>query len=184
MDFQSTIRHCTQCGESTNLLVPEGDDRVRHVCTNTACGHIQYINPKVVCGCLPVWEDKILLCKRSIEPRSGYLTLPAGFMELGETLEEAAVRETWEEARAKAEQLSLYRIISLPTVGQIYVLFHAIVADGIASPGPESESVQWFTESTIPWESLAFSTITSTLKDYCRDRSSQQPLTMALQAIQ
>jgi ADP-ribose pyrophosphatase YjhB (NUDIX family) len=164
-------RFCSQCGSAkVSLRIPHGDDRERHVCED--CGHIHYLNPKNVVGTIPVWEDKILLCKRAIEPRYGFWTLPAGFMEEGETLEDGAARETLEEANARVTIEQLYVTLSLPQISQVYLLFLAKLNDLDFSSGPESLDVRLFTEEEIPWDELAFRTITEALKFYFADRRS------------
>ncbi len=164
-------RFCSQCG--SNRLVrrtPDGDDHTRDVCD--ACGHIHYFNPKIVVGALPVWEDKILLCKRAIEPRYGKWTLPAGFMEENETLEEGAMRETLEEAGARIALTGLYTVISLPDISQVYMLYRADLSDLDYAAGSESLEVRLFSAEEIPWDELAFRTISLTLKHYLADRIS------------
>jgi ADP-ribose pyrophosphatase YjhB (NUDIX family) len=136
-----------------------------------ACDIIHYQNPKIVAGCLPVWDDKVLLCRRAIEPRYGLWTLPAGFMENDETTEEAAAREALEEANARLEILSLYTLISLPHVNQVYVMYRARLLDQGFSAGAESLEVRLFHEHEIPWERLAFRTIEQTLRHFFADRS-------------
>jgi len=162
------MKFCSQCGNNVEVRIPSGDNRERHVCEH--CDTIHYQNPNVVTGCLPIWEDKILLCKRAIEPRHGFWTLPAGFMENDETLEQAATRESIEEANANLEIKGLYTVISLPHVNQIYMLYLARLLDLNFSPGPESLDVKLFTEEQIPWDNLAFRTIDFTLKRYFEDR--------------
>lgn len=169
-------RFCMQCGSSkVELRVPHGDDRERHICAD--CGYIHYLNPKIVVGTLPVWEDKILLCKRAIEPRYGYWTLPAGFMEEGETVEEGAARETLEEANARVvidpSCLVPYVTLSLPQIAQVYMLFLAKLSDLDFSSGPESLEVKLFREDEIPWDQLAFRTIDETLKHFFADRKKE-----------
>lgn len=165
-------RFCMQCGSAkVELLVPHGDDRERHMCAD--CGHIHYLNPKIVVGTLPVWEDKILLCKRAIEPRYGYWTLPAGFMEEGETVEEGAARETLEEANARVvieQPVVPYVTLSLPQISQVYMLFLAKLSDLDFSSGPESLEVKLFREDEIPWDRLAFRTIDVALRHFFADR--------------
>lgn len=162
------MNFCTHCGSPLIEKVPCNDDRHRHVCP--ACDTVHYQNPKIVTGCLPVWEDSVLLCKRAIEPRSGYWTVPAGFMELDETVEQGAIRETWEEARARVEILAPYSMFNLPHVNQLYVIFRARLTRPEFRPGPESEDVRLFKEEDIPWEELAFSTVRQTLRFFFRDR--------------
>ena len=117
------MKYCNQCGNNVTVKVPQGDDRPRHVCDS--CKTIHYQNPKIVAGCLPTWGDRVLLCKRAIEPRYGFWTLPAGFMELNETTLEAAARETLEEANARVELQGLYALMNLPHVDQVYLMFRA-----------------------------------------------------------
>ena len=162
------MKFCQSCGSAVNLTIPDGDNRVRHVCT--ICGDVHYQNPKIVTGCLPVWEDKVLLCKRSIDPRYGYWTLPAGFMENEESIEQAAVRESVEEANATLENLRLYTIISLPHISQVYMMFLADLQNTDFSPGIESLETELFTEKSIPWDELAFKTIDTTLRHFFKDR--------------
>jgi ADP-ribose pyrophosphatase YjhB (NUDIX family) len=163
------VKFCSQCGSpALELRVPDGDTLPRRICT--ACGAIHYQNPKVVVGCLPVWEEKVLLCKRAIEPRLGLWTLPAGFLENGETIFAGAARETAEEARARVEIGPLYTMISLPLIDQIYVMFRARLLDLDFGAGPESLEVRLFDEDEIPWGELAFRTITRTLRNFFLDR--------------
>ena len=157
------MKHCQNCGSLVNLVVPEGDNRHRHVCAS--CGDIHYQNPKIVTGCIPEWQDKILLCKRGIEQRYGLWTLPAGFMENNETVAEGAARETMEEANARADELTLFGIFSMPYISQVYMMFHGELVSDI-SPGPESLEVGLFTRAQIPWDQLAFPVITHSLELY------------------
>lgn len=162
-------RFCMQCGSAkVQLRIPHGDDRERHVCAD--CGFIHYLNPKVVVGTVPVWGDKVLLCKRAIEPRYGLWTLPAGFMEEGETLEEGASRETLEEANARVTIEQMYSTISLPHISQVYVLFRATLLDLDFSSGSESLDVKLFREAEIPWDELAFRTVHDTLRHFFSDQ--------------
>lgn len=164
------MKFCSQCGAEIIVKVPESDDRERYVCTQ--CETIHYQNPKIVAGCIPEWEDRILLCKRAIEPRYGRWTLPAGFMELGETTLEAAVRETQEEANARVDVLDLYMVINLPHVDQVYMMFRSHLKDRDFFPGAESLEVDLFRREQIPWDELAFPTIRETLRFYYQDRES------------
>lgn len=162
------MKFCSQCGESVTQRIPEGDNRSRFVCT--VCEVIHYQNPRIIAGCLPVYEDKVLLCKRSIEPRSGYWTLPAGFLENGETTSDGALRETREEANANATIIELYTLFSLPHISQVYMFFRASLDDLDFSPGEETLETQLFSEDEIPWDELAFPVITQTLNHYFEDR--------------
>jgi ADP-ribose pyrophosphatase YjhB (NUDIX family) len=163
------MKYCSTCGSpEIALRIPDGDNLPRYVCP--ACGTIHYQNPKVVVGCLPEWDGQVLLCRRAIEPRHGLWTLPAGFLENAETIQAGAVRETLEEANARVKVDHLYTVISLPHISQIYVMFRAQLTDLDFGPGPESLEVRLFHEHEIPWEQLAFRTITRTLRSYFLDR--------------
>ncbi|MEQ1517558.1 MAG: NUDIX hydrolase [Usitatibacteraceae bacterium] len=165
------MKFCSQCGsEKIALRIPPGDDRLRAICD--ACDHIHYVNPKIVVGSIPVWGEQILLCKRAIEPRYGKWTLPAGFMEEGETLAEGATRETMEEAGARITIEQLYASYSLPEISQVYVLFLAKLNDLDYAAGIESLDVKLFHEHEIPWDEIAFATIREGLKRYFADRKS------------
>ena len=150
------------------MRIPPGDSLERAVCD--ACGHIQYQNPKMVVGCLPVYGDRILICKRAIEPRYGLWTLPAGFMENNETAAEGAAREALEEANARVEIEDLYTLYSIPHISQVYLMFRARLLDLDVSPGTESLEVKLVTEDEIPWDSLAFTMVKRTLQHYLEDR--------------
>ena len=162
------MKYCSNCSATVELLIPEGDSLPRYVCTT--CNIIHYQNPKMVVGCIPEWEDKILLCRRAIEPRLGWWTLPAGFMENNETLEQAAARETLEEANARVEIGDLYAVYSLPHISQVYVLFRARLLDLDFKPGIESLEVKLLAENEIPWEEMAFRVIHDPLKQYFKER--------------
>jgi ADP-ribose pyrophosphatase YjhB (NUDIX family) len=162
------MKYCSNCSATVELLIPEGDSLPRYVCTT--CNIIHYQNPKMVVGCIPEWEDKILLCRRAIEPRRGWWTLPAGFMENNETLEQAAARETLEEANARVEIGDLYAVYSLPHISQVYVLFRARLLDLDFKPGIESLEVKLLAENEIPWEEMAFRVIHDPLKQYFKER--------------
>ena len=148
--------------------IPDDDNRQRHVCE--ACGEIFYENPKIVAGCIPIWGDQVLLCKRAIEPRYGWWTLPAGFMENGETTVEAAARETLEEASTQVEILDLFAVFNLPQINQVYMMFKAVLPTLEFSPGSESLECKLYHEQEIPWSELAFPTITHTLEFFFSDR--------------
>lgn len=176
------MKFCSTCGSSDlSLRIPEGDTLPRYVCGN--CGTIHYQNPKIVVGCLPEWDDRILLCKRAIEPRYGLWTLPAGFLENGETLMAGAIRETLEEAHARVELRELYTVISLPQINQVYMMFRSKLLDLRFGPGAESLEVELFEESDVPWESLAFRTIARTLRNYFFDRR-RDAFTLHVSAIE
>ena len=159
---------CIKCGASVSMIVPDGDTRKRAVCDN--CGHIHYVNPRVVTGCLPVHKDQVLLCKRAIEPRYGFWTLPAGYLENGETITDGASRETMEEANANVAGLELYTVFSLPHISQIYMFFLAELKKPEFSSGEESLEVKLFSENEIPWDSLSFPVVTQTLEFFFEDR--------------
>jgi ADP-ribose pyrophosphatase YjhB (NUDIX family) len=137
-----------------------------------SCGHIQYVNPKIVVGCLPVYGERILMCKRAIEPRLGLWTLPAGFMEMGESAAEGAAREALEEANAKVQIEDLYTVYSIPRISQVYMMFLARLVDPAVSPGVESLEVRLVTEAEIPWDELAFAMVKRTLTHFLEDRKS------------
>ena len=163
------MKYCPTCGAPVELRMPQDDHRERHVCT--VCNTIHYQNPKLIVGAIPEWEDgRILLCRRAIEPRRGLWTLPAGFMENGETTTEAAARETLEEANARIEVQELYAMYNLPYIDQVQLLFRAKLLDLDFSPGVESLEVQLFSEDEVPWDTLAFRAITYTLEHYFDDR--------------
>lgn len=169
MPFEArAIKHCRVCGWPATYRVPADDNRERATCTN--CGTIHYENPINVVGTLPVWGDRVLLCKRAIEPRYGLWTLPAGFLELGETIEQGALRETDEEAGARVQLLGLYTVMNVVKVGQVHLFFRAELQDTAFDPGPESLEVQLFREEEIPWDELAFRTVRETLRRYFDDR--------------
>jgi ADP-ribose pyrophosphatase YjhB (NUDIX family) len=162
------MNFCSHCGAKVAFRVPPGDTLPRHLCD--ACGTIHYRNPLVVVGAIPVIDDRVLLCKRAIEPRSGLWTLPAGFMELGETVAEGAIRETLEEANARIEISAAFTLLSVPHVNQVHVFYRARLLDMDFSPGEESLEVALYRESEIPWEEIAFRTISTTLRHFYRDR--------------
>jgi ADP-ribose pyrophosphatase YjhB (NUDIX family) len=163
------MKFCSACGAPVELRLPQDDNRPRHVCT--VCSTVHYQNPKLIVGAIPVWEDgRILLCRRAIEPRHGLWTLPAGFMENGETTAEAAMRETEEEANARIAISDLYSMYNLPHINQVYLLFRARLLDLNFSPGTESLEVELFAEQNIPWDQLAFRAVRLTLQQYFADR--------------
>lgn len=155
---------CIQCGSPAVTLIPEGDNRHRKVCTS--CDHIHYENPKNVVGCLLEWQGKVLLCKRAIEPRHGFWTLPAGFMENGESTVEGAAREAYEEATARCDELRLFSVYNLPRISQVYLMFFGQLRDGFAQANEETLEVRLFDQSEIPWSELAFPVVVETLTRY------------------
>jgi len=162
------MNFCSNCGAKVTLRVPPGDSVPRHMCDN--CGTIHYRNPLLVVGTIPEWEGRILLCKRAIEPRLGYWTLPAGFMELGETTAQAALRETLEEARARVELGEAFTLLSVPQVNQVHLFYRARLIERKFAAGEETLEVGLFGEDEIPWDEIAFRTISTTLRYFFSDR--------------
>ena len=163
------MKFCPNCAAPIAQRVPPGDSLPRYLCD--ACGSIHYQNPKMVLGCLPEWENRLLLCRRAIEPRYGYWTLPAGFMENGESTGEGAARETLEEAGARVELIAPFSMISVPYVNQVHVFFRARLLDLDFKPGEESLEVVLFEEARVPWKDIAFRTVGLTLKHWFADRA-------------
>ena len=161
------MKFCSDCGAALVRRVPRGDTRARDICDR--CHTVHYENPKVVAGCLALWEGRVLLCRRAIEPRYGLWTLPAGFMENEETTAEAAARETLEEAKARVDIDGLYTLFNLPHISQVYMLFRARLRDLDFGPGTESLAVALFDEADLPWDTLAFPAVRETLRLYFRD---------------
>ena len=167
------VRHCRNCGTPVVHRVPDdGDTRERAVCP--ACQTIHYENPLPVVGTVPYWGDKVLLCKRNIEPRKGKWTLPAGFMELGETCGQGAARETDEEAGAKIELGPLFTVLSVPQAGQVHFFYLARLLSEQFDPGIETMEVQLCTEEEVPWDEIAFRTVSETLHRFFEDRKAGQ----------
>ncbi|WP_268799838.1 NUDIX hydrolase [Pseudomonas huanghezhanensis] len=162
------MNFCSHCGEQVIQRIPEGDSRLRYVCEH--CHTIHYQNPNIVAGSVPVWEGKVLLCRRAIEPRLGFWTLPAGFMENGESVEQAARRETVEEACATLNNMQLYTLIDVPHISQVHVFYRAELTSEDFAAGVESLEVQLFDEADIPWDELAFHTVRRTLEWFFADR--------------
>ena len=162
------LNFCSNCGAKVALRVPPGDSLPRHVCDS--CATIHYRNPLMVIGTLPVWHDQVLLCRRAIEPRYGLWTLPAGFMELGETTAQAALRETMEEAMARVELGDVYSLLSVPHVSQVHLFYRARLLDLDFAAGAETLEVALFEESQVPWNTIAFRTTAATLRHYFADR--------------
>jgi ADP-ribose pyrophosphatase YjhB (NUDIX family) len=169
---RTDIRYCRYCGTPVVRRAPghdHGDERERAVCP--ACGTIHYVNPLLVVGTIPVLDDgRVLLCQRAIEPRRGHWTLPAGFMELGETLAQGALRETLEEAGAQIEMGPLLTVISVAHVGQVHVYFRARLLSAQCDPGPETLAVRLATEAEVPWAEIAFPTVRESLRRFFADR--------------
>ena len=169
--FRTPIKHCKNCGPAVVDRIPDdGDTKERAVCPN--CAGVHYENPLNVVGTVPYFGDKILLCKRNIEPRWGKWTLPAGFMELGETLAQGAARETDEEAGAKFEMEGLFSILNVPRVGQVHMFYLAKLTSDVFAPGVETIEAKLFTEAEVPWEEISFRTVKETLQRYFADRNS------------
>lgn len=172
------MKFCTLCGHSLTLRIPASDDRERHVCDS--CGHVHYVNPRIIVCALPCFEDKVLLCKRAIEPRYGLWTLPGGFMEMGESTMEAAARETLEEAGAHIEVLELYAMYHILHIDQVHLFYRARLRDLAYTAGQESLEVRLLRESEVPWAEMAFPAVTDTLRQYFRDLPSRHfPLRLA-----
>ena len=162
------MNFCSKCGAAVELRIPPGDTLPRYVCRQ--CTTVHYQNPKLVVGALAQWEDRILLCRRAIEPRHGFWTLPAGFMENDETTAQAAARETAEEARARIEVGELYTMIDVPYISQVHLVYRARLLDLDFSAGEESLEVALLREDEIPWDQIAFRTIGMTLRYFFEDR--------------
>ena len=167
--LRSPIKHCKQCGTVVVYRLPDdGDTKERAVCAS--CNTVHYENPLNVVGTVPHWGDKVLLCKRNIEPRWGKWTLPAGFMELGETTAAGAARETDEEAGAQFEMQELLTLINVPRVGQVHLFYRARLLSDRFNPGTETIEARLFAEDEIPWDEIAFRTVKETLERYFSDR--------------
>lgn len=162
------MNYCSHCGAPVEFRVPDGDALPRHVCDR--CNTIHYQNPKLVVGAIAEWEDRILLCRRAIEPRHGYWTLPAGFMENNETTAQAAARETLEEACARIEVGDMFTLINVPHISQVHVIYRARLLDLDFAAGTESLEVALLREDEIPWKEIAFRTISLSLQHYFADR--------------
>ena len=163
------MRYCSKCGsDQIDFKVPVGDNIKRYVCS--ACDSIFYTNPNLIVGTICIKDDQILLCKRNIEPRFGLWTLPAGFMENSETLQEGALRETKEETQASPKIIAPYSAFSLTHISQVHFFYLAELGDESFGPTSESSAVELFDEKDIPWDQIAFPTVTKTLKYYFEDR--------------
>lgn len=164
------IRYCNRCGADVALIVPAGDSLPRHVCGT--CGHIHYENPRLIVGCIASWEERVLLCRRAIEPQLGYWTLPAGFMENSETTTDAALRETEEEAGAKVIIDAPFAMVSIAHINQVHLFYRARLPAPNYSAGEESLEVALFNADEIPWREIAFRSVTFCLRRYLDDRAS------------
>ena len=162
------MKFCSHCGNPVSLRTPEGDHLPRYICD--ACGVVHYQNPKLIVGCVPEHEGRILLCKRAIEPRLGYWTIPAGFMENGETTQDGARRESFEEAQAEVEIGSLLAVVHVLHADQVHVMFRARLPEPRFGPSPESLEVRLYDESEVPWADIAFRSVDFALKRYFEDR--------------
>jgi ADP-ribose pyrophosphatase YjhB (NUDIX family) len=163
------LKYCNACGHEVDFRVPKDDHVERHICPR--CGHIQYLNPKVIAGIIPEWEDgRILMCRRAIQPRLGLWTFPAGFLELGETSGQGAAREAREEAQADVEPLELLAVINVPYVSQVYLIHRGRLRTAQHAPTLESSEVCLMREDEIPWQEIAFPTIWHGLKYFFEDR--------------
>ena len=163
------MKFCSHCGAEVSFIIPTGDNLKRHVCNS--CDTIHYQNPRIIAGYIPYYEDKVLLCKRAIEPRHGFWTLPAGFLENHETVSAGAARESLEEANASIKSGELFATFSLPHISQVYIFYRGELKDLNYSAGEESLEVELFKEGEIPWDELAFPSITKALKYYFADRA-------------
>jgi len=166
------MKYCSHCASPVEHTVPPGDDRPRFVCEN--CGLVHYQNPRLVVGCIPVWQDRILLCLRDIEPRRGSWTLPAGYLENGETVMEGARRETAEETGADVNHLEPYLLFDIAHINQLYLMFRARMTSAAFHTTRESAQVRLFSAEKIPWDEIAFPVIEKTLRLYLADRTGGQ----------
>jgi ADP-ribose pyrophosphatase YjhB (NUDIX family) len=162
------MKFCSNCGQPVEIRVPPGDQRPRAVCGH--CGTVHYENPRVVVGCVPEWEGRILLCRRAIEPRRGFWTAPAGFLEIGESMHAAAARETDEEALAEVEVGSLLSVVNVLHAAQVHVMFRATMRSARHGAGTESLETGLYAEAGIPWGEIAFASVRFALERYFEDR--------------
>jgi ADP-ribose pyrophosphatase YjhB (NUDIX family) len=165
---RTRIKHCRACGSPVAYVIPVDDNRERAVCP--ACATVHYENPLNVVGTVPTWGEQVLLCKRAIEPRYGLWTLPAGFLELGETTAQGALRETDEEAGAQIELGSLFTLLNVVRVGQVHLFYLAAMTSPALSPGSETLEARLFREDEVPWDEIAFRTVRETLRYFFDDR--------------
>ena len=166
------MKYCNQCGAAVALKVPEGDNRPRYICAD--CGTTHYENPKIVAGCVAEWDGAILLCRRAIEPRLGFWTAPAGFMELDESVPEAAARETWEEAEARVNIGAMIACVDVIQAHQVHIFFAGTMSEPIFGAGTESLETALFQPEDIPWDKLAFPSVRIALEQFLRNRDSER----------
>jgi ADP-ribose pyrophosphatase YjhB (NUDIX family) len=164
----SSLKFCPNCGHGLEVRIPAGDQLPRAVCSH--CGAVHYENPRVVVGCVPEWQGRVLLCRRAIEPRRGYWTAPAGFLEIGESMQAAAARETAEEALAQVEVGSLLSVVNVLHAAQVHVMFRGRLRDPAHGAGVESLETGLYTEAEIPWDDIAFASVRFALERYFHDR--------------
>jgi ADP-ribose pyrophosphatase YjhB (NUDIX family) len=162
------MKFCSECGQPVTRAIPAGDNRERYICRD--CGAIHYQNPRIVAGCVPEYRGEILLCQRAIEPRSGYWTVPAGFMELGETIADAAARETLEEAEAQVEVGALIAVVDVLQAKQVHVFFAGTLHEPEFGAGDESLATALFKPDDIPWNDIAFPSVRIALEQFLRNR--------------
>ena len=174
------MNFCSQCGKTVALSVPDGDNRARYVCMS--CGAIHYENPRIVAGCVPEHDGRILLCKRAIEPRYGFWTVPAGFMELDESLPDAAARETWEEAMARVEIGAMIASVDVLQAHQVHIFFAARLTGAEFGAGAETLEAALFAPDDIPWADLAFPSVRIALEQFLRNRASGRDDLLVCQA--
>jgi ADP-ribose pyrophosphatase YjhB (NUDIX family) len=169
------MKFCPACGAPVAFTIPDGDHLPRHVCT--ACKAVHYLNPRIITGCVPEWQGKILLCKRAIEPRLGYWTIPAGFLENGEAIQDGAARESMEEALARVEIGSLLSVVNVIRAHQVHITFRARLLDTNYGVGAESLEVGLYDESEIRWEDIAFLSVEFALRRFLEDRHADREAT-------
>lgn len=163
------MNYCSNCGSKVSREIPEGDNRHRFVCAN--CDEIHYHNPNIVVGCVTSWEGRVLLCRRAIEPRVGFWTMPSGYLEIGESTEQGAARESAEEAGIDVQIGNLLSLVSIPQIGQIHMIYLGQLNTPEFLAGEESLEVKFFSENEIPWDDLAFPTVRLALEHFFADRS-------------
>ena len=168
LNERARIKHCRACGAAVAYVIPADDNRERAVCP--ACATVHYENPLNVVGTLPIWGAEVLLCKRAIEPRYGFWTLPAGFLELGESSAEGALRETVEESGAQVDLGPLFSVLDVPRVGQVHLFYLATMRSPALAPGSETLEARLFREDEVPWDEIAFRTVRETLRYFFDDR--------------